>query len=611
MPMPSPSFKTFKSSKLCIVKPLISNPSLFEAVSSLDLLRLKGIRLPSHVLATLLRHCSKTRSYREGKLLHLHLKLTGFKRPPTLLANHLISMYFSCGDHVQARKVFDKMEVRNLYTWNSMLSGYVKLGMMKQARSFFYQMPDKDCVSWNTMVTGYAHGGRFAEALRFYGQFRRLSVRYNEFSFAGVLIVSVKLKDFQLCRQIHAQVLVIGFSSNVVISNSILDAHAKCGKMEDARRLFDDMPVRDILTWTTLISGYAASGDMESAAELYSQMPKKNSCLWTCLISGYARNGLGHEALEVFRKMIMCQVSPDQFTFSICLFACAVIASLRHGKQIHAFLVRNNIKPNTIVVSAIVDMYSKCGSMETARRVFNLIGNKQDVVLWNTMISSLAHYGYGIEAIMMLSEMLRSGVKPDRATFVAILNACSHSGLAREGLQFFKSMSSEHGVVPDQEHYACIIDLLVRAGCFNESMKDCKPGDHVRSSSIRVCSMHGNLDFGRNVAVFLIKLQLLSSAVYELLSSVYAALGKWELVEKIRHILDERSLRKDQAISWIEIDNKVHTFTTLDGSHPLNETIYSALGHLSNHMEDHTPLPNLECDIPLTSINNITHKVTQ
>lgn len=176
-----------------------------------------------------------------------------------------------------------------------------------------------------------------------------MSIGYNEFSFASVLIVCVKLKEFELCRQIHGQVLVIGFLSNVVIASSIVDAYAKCGNMEDARRLFNDMHMRDIPAWTTLVSGYAACWDMESAAEVFSQMPQKNSYSWTSLISGYARNGLGYEALGVFRKMIRHRVKPDHFTFSSCLFACSSIASLKHGKQIHAFLVRNNIRPSTVV----------------------------------------------------------------------------------------------------------------------------------------------------------------------------------------------------------------------------------------------------------------------
>ncbi|XP_052117782.1 pentatricopeptide repeat-containing protein At1g19720-like [Arachis duranensis] len=186
----------------------------YEAVSSLDHFHPKGIFLPSPILAILLRHCSASKSYREGKLVHLHLKLTGFKRPTTYLANHLICMYFSCGDFVSARKLFDKIEAKNLYSWKNMISGYVKLGMMKQARDVFDRMPERDFVSWNTMIVGYTRNGVFSEALRFYRELRRLCIGYNGFSFASVLIVCVKMKDFELSRQVHAQVLVVGFLTN-------------------------------------------------------------------------------------------------------------------------------------------------------------------------------------------------------------------------------------------------------------------------------------------------------------------------------------------------------------------------------------------------------------
>ncbi|XP_054791873.1 pentatricopeptide repeat-containing protein At2g21090 isoform X2 [Prosopis cineraria] len=586
---------------ICIVKSILKASSIgqiSQAVSSLDLLVIKGIRLPSRILAHLLQQCAETKSFREGKLVHLHLKLTGLKRPTTFLANHLIYMYFRCGHHIEACKVFNKMEVRNLYSWNSMLSGYVKLGMINQARRWFDEMPERDCISWNTMVIGYAQNGNFDEALGFYRQLRRLSIGYNEFSFAGVLTACVKLKEFELSRQIHGQVLVAGFSSNVVISSSLLDAYAKCGEMEDARRLFDEMPLKDVFVWTTLVSGYANQGDMQSATELFHQMPQKNSISWTSLIGGYAKLGLGHEALEVFRKMIMHHVKPDQFTYSSCLSACSISASFKLGKQIHAHLVRNNIRINNIVVNGIIDMYSKCGSMENAKTIFHVMGDKQDVVIWNTMIAALAHHGYGMEAILLLKELLTSGVKPNRVTFVVILNACSHSGLVQEGIEFFNSMNRDHALVPDEEHYACLIDLLGRAGCFNELMKhlqkmDCKPGEHVLNALLGVCRIHGNIDIGREAAEHLIELEPKSSAAYVMLSSVYAVLGKWELVEKVRQLMDERRVKKELAISWIEIDNEVHAFTVSDISHPLKETIYLVLGHLSNQMEDNVSLPKI------------------
>ncbi|KAF7810800.1 pentatricopeptide repeat-containing protein [Senna tora] len=225
--------------------------------------------------------------------------------------------------------------------------------------------------------------------------------------------------------------------------------------MEDARRLFDEIPVKDVFVWTTLLSGYTNLGDMESAAELFNQMPQKNSISWTSLIGGYAKLGMGHEALQVFRNMNMHQVRPDQFTYSSCLSACAILASLKHGKQIHAYLVRNTIRPSTVVITTIIDMYSKCGNLETAKQVFHFMGNKQDVVTWNAMISALAHHGYGVE------------------------------------------------------------------------------------------------------------------------------------------LMDERHVKKERAISWIEIGNEVHAFTVSDGSHPLKETIYSVLGHLGNQMEDNVSLPKV------------------
>lgn len=529
----------------------------------------------------------------------MYLRRTGFKRPPTLLANHLIGMYFKCGDEVDARKVFDKMFVRNLYSWNNMLSGYAKMRNLKEARSLFDKMPERDVVSWNTMVIGYAQSGVWDEALRFYRELRRSSIGYNEFSFAGVLTVCVKSKELELTRQIHGQVLVAGFLSNVVLSSSVVDAYAKCGEMVDARRLFDSMPVRDVLAWTTLVSGYAKWGDMKLASELFAQMPEKNPVSWTSMISGYARNGLGHEALALFSEMLLFQVPPDQFTFSSCLCACASIASLKHGKQIHASLLRSNLRANTIVVSSLIDMYSKCGNLEAGRLVFKLMGDKQDTVLWNTMMSALAQHGHGIEALQMFEDMVSLGVKPVRTTFIVILNACSHSGLVQEGRRLFKSMTDDHGIVPDEEHYACLIDLLGRAGCFDKLINQlvnmpCKAGDQVLNALLGVCRIHGNTELGRKVAEHLIELEPQSPAPYVLLSSIYAEQGRWELVEKVRQLMDTRRVRKERAISWVEVDSRVHAFTVSDRLHPLKEEIYSVLKQLADQIEEDASVTNAE-----------------
>ncbi|XVE93811.1 hypothetical protein REPUB_Repub01dG0227400 [Reevesia pubescens] len=483
------------------------------------------------------------------------------------------------------------MGARNLYSFNNMLSGYTKLGMIKPARKLFDQMPKRDVVSWNTMVIAYAQSGFFDEALRFYKELRKLCIGYNEFSFAGVLTVCVKSRDLQLTRQVHGQVFVSGFLSNLVISSSVVDGYVKCGIMEDARRLFDEMKVRDVLVWTSLVSGYAQWGDMESANDLFDKMPIKNQVSWTALISGYIRNGMGNKALELFTRMMVCRVRPDQFTFSSCLCACASVASLTHGKQIHACLIRTNFRPNMIVISSLIDMYSKCGSLKVGKQIFDLTDNKQDPVLWNTMISALAQHGHGEEAVKMFDDMVKQGVKPDGTTFVVIVNACSHSGLVQEGLRYFEAISSDHGITPDQQHYACLIDLLGRAGCFDQLMNHlekmpCKPDSRVWNALLGVSRIHGNIELGRKAAEQLIELEPQSSAAYVLLSSIYGALGKWESLEKVRHLMNKRKVRKEIAFSWIELENKVHAFTVSDSLHPLKGAIYSALDQLAGQMDE-------------------------
>lgn len=498
----------------CLVQSLLhlsSEGHLEEAVGSLHLLAQRGIRLNSRILSSLLQKCANSKSLKEGKWVHLHLKLTGLKKPTTYLSNHLINMYLKCGDYIAARKLFDKISVKNLYSWNNMLSGYTKLGMLKPAMRLFDKMPERDVVSWNTMVIAFAKRGFCYEALRTFSQFQKSGIGFNGFSFSGILTVCVKLKEVELTRQVHCQILVAGFLSNMFLSSSLLDAYAKSGSLENARALFDEMPTNDILAWTTLISGYAQDGDMMSANQIFDQMPEKNSVSWTALISGYARKGMGHKSLELFRKMMVLRINPDQFTFSSCLCASASIPSLKHGQQIHAFLIKTVSNPNTIVMSTLIDMYSRCGHIKVCQRVFGLKDNKQDVVLWNTMISALAQHGLVKVALGMFGYMIKLGVNPDRVTFIVLLNACSRSGLVQEGLNFFEKMAIKHGIYPDQEHYACLVDLLGRAARSSDAIKwinkmSFKPDDRVYNALLGVCKIHGYVDLGREVAEKLIEL---------------------------------------------------------------------------------------------------------
>ncbi|KAL3843380.1 hypothetical protein ACJIZ3_000783 [Penstemon smallii] len=550
---------------------LSTRGQLRQAVGSLPLLSRKGILLNSKTIASLIQQCANSKSIKEGKWVHVYLRITGSKHPNIFLSNHLINMYAKCGDHVKAREVFDKMRERNLYSWNHMLSGYAHLGMVKAANRLFDRMPKRDFVSWNTMVMSCVQSGRFREALRFYMELRRVNIGYNEYSFAGVLTACVKLKELWLAKQLHCQVFLVGFMSNVVLTSSIIDAYAKCGEMRDARRLFDEMITKDVLTWTTLVSGYAQWGDMKSAQEVFDLMPQKNSVSWTALIAGYAQNDMGHDALKLLSEMIILRVEPDQFTFSSSFLACANIVSLENGKQLHSCLITSGLRPNVVVLSSLIDMYSKCGNLKIAKRVFDMAENKQSVVLWNTIISALEHHGCGKQAMNMFADMVKLGITPDSVTFHVLLNACSHSGLVQEGLCLFESMSLHYNIVPNQEHYACLINLLGWSGCFDEMMNvlkkmTCKFDDRVWNALLGVCRIHGDIGLGKIAAKHLVELEPRSPAAYLLLSSIYAALGRWESAHEVRRLMSERSVQNGFALSWCEIDQKLHLDTEKERS---------------------------------------------
>ncbi|KAI3515258.1 hypothetical protein L1887_14076 [Cichorium endivia] len=567
---------------------LCSKGRLKEAVKSLENLASKGLRLNTRSLAFLLQECANYKSQKEGKWVHLHMNVTGRKRPGTFLSNQLIHMYSECGNWVGARKVFDKMSLKNLYSWNNMLSGYAKLRMMKPAQTLFDQMQEKDVVSWNTMVIGYAHNGNFNKALKFYKELKMSNIRLNEFSFSGLLTVCVKTKDLKLTKQLHCQVFNVGFLSNIVLCSSLIDIYAKCGEIHNARNLFDEMPKRDVLSWTTILSAYAKSGDMNTATELFHNMPNKNPVSWTALISGYSRNGFPHEALLLFTKMISQKIPPNQFTFSSALCACANLSSLKTGKQIHGFLIKSHFTPNTIVLSSLIDMYSKCGNLKLGELVFsNLVTDKHNTILWNTMLSALGQHGQGKQAIELFSNMLRSKVKPDRVTFVIILNACSHSGLVQEGVNFFNNMLQDFEISPDQEHYACLIDLLGRAGCFDEVVDylrkmEIKKDARIWKSLLGVCRVHGNLELGKRAGELLIELEPDLSVGYVLLSGIYAGLGKWDLVGNLRKVMKERGVKKELGVSWLENEKKLHAFRVLDKSHDVDKV----LDILASQMEE-------------------------
>ncbi|KAH9306155.1 hypothetical protein KI387_010559, partial [Taxus chinensis] len=464
-----------------------------------------------------------------------------------------------------AWKVFDKMPTRIASSWNTMITGYSKWGKIKDARELFDKMPERDSVSWNTMIAGYAGEGHGKEALKLFEQMHKTGLEMNEFTYGSVLSVSASVLELDSCRHIHALVIKTEFQSSVIVGSALLDAYSKSGYTEDARRVFDKMPERNLVSWTAMISGYAQNGYFEAA-------------------------------LKVFCHMLAAEIDPNEFTFATVLSSCASLPALELGKQVHVHVIRNGFESNIFVGSALLDMYAKCGSIKNARQVFDQMPRRDDV-LWNVMISGYGQNGSAEDTLKIFEQMLQAGIKPDCITFIGVLSACSHTGLVDKGFYYFNSMSRDYSITPMTDHYACIIDLVGRAGRLDLAEEflnkmPIEPDAIVWSALLGACRIHGNIELGIRAAESLLKLEPQNAGIHVLLSNMYASAGRWDDVARVRKLMNERRVKKEPGCSWIEVKGRVHAFIAEDRSHPQVKEIYDTLDRLAAQMKIAGYIPN-------------------
>nr|AKH05192.1 chlororespiratory reduction 4 [Pelargonium dichondrifolium] len=509
-----------------------------------------------------LKACSRVGLLKEGMQIHGFLAKLQIGSD-LFLQNCLISLYFRCGCPELARRVFSRMENLDSVSYNSMIDGYVKCGMIDSARLLFDRMPleDKNLNSWNSMIWGYAQS-------------------------EDGLKVACELFDNMPER-------------DLVSWNSMIDGCIKCGKMEDARHLFDRMPKRDVVSWASMVDGYAKLGSVEIAAAMFKKMPNRDVIACNAMMAGYVQNGFFKEALAVFDYIRgECNLKPDATTLLIVLSAIAQLGYLDEGRDIHGYIEVNRIYLGGKLGVALIDMYSKCGSIEHAMLVFGNIEEK-DVDHWNAMICGLAIHGLGELAFDLFMEMERISVVPDDITFIGVLSACAHAGLVKEGLMCFEIMRRIHRLEPKLQHFGCVVDILGRAGKLEEAWKvveemPIEPNDVIWRTLLSACNNHGNLKIGEPVAKHLISLDSSNSSSYVLLSNMYAGFGMWSNVSRVRTMMKERNLKKIPGCSWIELEGIVHEFLVQDKSHPQVTEICSLLDYMSTPNSEITHSRNLD-----------------
>uniref|UniRef100_A0A7N0R8I2 Pentatricopeptide repeat-containing protein n=1 Tax=Kalanchoe fedtschenkoi TaxID=63787 RepID=A0A7N0R8I2_KALFE len=357
-------------------------------------------------------------------------------------------------------------------------------GELDYAAAVFDQVSEPDTFTWNTMIRVYNIGGRCRSALMLYNLIICQGVQPDKFTFPFAVKACVDCLLLDKAKEIHGTAMKLGLWKDMFLWNTVMDCYLKCGDLSSGRKVFDKMPVRNVVSWTIMVAGLVDSGDLDDARRVFEQMPERNVVTWSVMIDGYVQSQLPEDAFELLRRMQLENVRPNEFTLVSLLRASSDLESLKLGGWIHDFALKNGLEIGVFLGTALIDMYSKCGSLAGAKRVFEMMRSRS-VATWNTMITSLGVHGFADEALDLFSVMEKAGPRPDAITFVAVLSACVNIHNFNEGYTFFKRMIERYGITPVREHYDCMIELRrwakILHGC--ELGEDVPLGDGTSSLS--------------------------------------------------------------------------------------------------------------------------------
>nr|CAD1818008.1 unnamed protein product [Ananas comosus var. bracteatus] len=581
-------------------------------------------------IAKLIRNCSKGSLLGVGIQLHGAVWKSGFVSD-IILSNDLIDMYGKCERIDAARKVFNEMHERNVVSWTALMVSFLQQGNAVESLKLFHEMgfsgvrPNeftlstnlkacgvlgnakygtqihglcfktgfeshsvvgnsvvfmyskscrieeakrmfdimqlKNLITWNAMISGYVHGGKERDSLLLFKAMRELLHLPDEFTFASLLKACGGLGAFHEGTQLHASIITSGICSshNSILSGALIDLYVKCRDIPQAKKVFDQSMV-------------------------------KNAIQWTNLIIGYAQEGLLEEAVDLFRQLWKSGIRVDGYVLSSVTGLFADFALIEQGKQVHSFVIKDPSGLDLSVSNSLIDMYFKCGLIEEAETLFGDMQLKNNVS-WTTMINGYGKHGNGHDAIKMFELMRVEGIEPDEVTFLALLSACSHAGLIKECRFYFNKMVRELGFRPKVEHYACMVDLLGRAGQLQEG-KDLilsmpmKPSPGIWQTLLSACRMHRDLEIGKEVGDILIKMDGFNPANYVMLSNIFAEAGKWRECERVRERMRRKGLKKQGGCSWVEINKEVHYFYGGDDSHPMNDEVHRVPKEVEKRMRE-------------------------
>ncbi|KAF0908427.1 hypothetical protein E2562_025401 [Oryza meyeriana var. granulata] len=582
------------------------------------------------MIADLLRASAKGLSLRTGVQLHATLMKLGFGSD-TMLNNSLVDMYSKCGKLDMAGEVFDGMPEKNVVSWTALMVGFLQHGEAKEclrlfremrgsetapneftlsailkacgggtrdgvqihgvcvrtgfeehdvvanslvvvyskgrctgdARRVFDAIPFRNLATWNAMISGYAHAGHGRDSLLVFREMRRRhDEQPDEFTFASLLKACSGLGAAREGAQVHAAMAVRGVSPalNAILAGALLDVYVKCHCLPVAMKVFDGLERRNAIQWTTVIVGHAQDGQVK-------------------------------ESMGLFRRFWSSGVRADGHVLSSVVGVFADFALVEQGKQVHCYTVKTPAGLDVSVANSLVDMYLKCGLTGEAERRFREMPAR-NVVSWTAMINGLGKHGHGREAIDLFEEMQAEGVEADEVAYLALLSACSHSGLVDECRRYFSRICQDRRMRPKAEHYACMVDLLGRAGELREAKElilsmPMEPTVGVWQTLLSACRVHKDVAVGREVGDVLLTIDGDNPVNYVMLSNIFAEAGEWRECQRLRGAMRRKGLKKQGGCSWTEVGKEVHFFYGGgDDTHPQAGDIRRVLRDVERRMRE-------------------------
>ncbi|XP_060201223.1 pentatricopeptide repeat-containing protein At3g16610 [Lycium barbarum] len=588
-----------------------------------------GVGPTNYTYPFVIKACSALQDFENGLKIHEHVKRQGLDRD-VYICTAFVDFYAKCGLLVEARRVFDGMCQRDIVAWNAMISGcsvnglylemmglvlemqenrlspnsstivailpaiaeanklregktvhgysmrrgfvndvvvdtgildvYAKCGWLNYAKRIFRVMSIKNEITRSAMIGAYITCDSTLEGLELFEQMR---LEEDIGSPSPVMLATVvracaKLNDLRRGSKMHGYTVKSGFNLDLMVSNTLLSMYAKCGSIDDALNFFEEMGLKDSVSFSAIIAG--------------------------CVQNGYAE-----ESLRIFRLMQLSRVEPESATVMGILPACSHLAALQLGVCTHGYSIVRGFTEDVSICNALIDMYSKCGKIGTARIVFDKM-NKRDVVSWNAMIAGYGVHGRGKEAISLFHDMQTVGQMPDEITFIGLLFACSHSALVAEGKYWFFRMCEEFKISPRMDHYLCMVDLLGRNGLLDEAygfIEDMpfKPDVRIWSALLAACRIHKHIVLAEEVSNKIQHLGPESPGNFVLLSNLYTIAGRWDDAAHVRVKQKDSGFKKSPGCSWIEMNGVVHAFVGGDQSHPQSDKINEKLKELWTEMK--------------------------